>query len=366
MYNPDELKERYENLEHGKSRIAGIRDAIREADKHNDLPFQVYFRMQLCHESNFYDDSMDMMIVFPEALALVDKHPDIPATHYNDDVYKDGIDQILWVYKWILGACIDYPQIPLEDCMNFFEDFKKRCLAYGYNLKPYYSNLAWLYKYIDVDKQEQYLKEFAKLPRDGNADCAACDRNAEIDAYLKKGDLKTAERLARDIENFTLTCGDRISAWLRMKGYFMVYYMDQKDFETAERYCRLIERNLNGETEFEKWDDFLYCYTHTNMGKALKIYKEHWKDWIKERCPNDSFDHDCSCWVFFRELAKERKRKTIKLNLDSTFPLYREDDTYVIEELADFYYKRSLDTALKFDKRNGSDWFQRELERVGS
>ena len=51
MYNPDLLKQQYEQLENGKVRISGMYEAIKQADENNDVPFQLYFRIELCDES---------------------------------------------------------------------------------------------------------------------------------------------------------------------------------------------------------------------------------------------------------------------------------------------------------------------------
>lgn len=56
MYNPDLLKQQYEQLENGKVRISGMYEAIKQADENNDVPFQLYFRIELCDESDWYAD----------------------------------------------------------------------------------------------------------------------------------------------------------------------------------------------------------------------------------------------------------------------------------------------------------------------
>lgn len=64
-----EIKQ-YEQLENGKVRISGMYEAIKQADENNDVPFQLYFRIELCDESDWYADSLDMFVVFPKLLAL--------------------------------------------------------------------------------------------------------------------------------------------------------------------------------------------------------------------------------------------------------------------------------------------------------
>jgi len=83
MYDPVNLRSQYREMEHGKAQLAGIRAAIEAADAHKDVPYQIYFRTQFCEESVFYGDDLDMVVMFPELLALADQHPDAPATRYK-------------------------------------------------------------------------------------------------------------------------------------------------------------------------------------------------------------------------------------------------------------------------------------------
>ena len=138
MYNPIQLENEFEHFEHGKSRMSAMRSAIRKADEHNDLKYQIGFRIDLCYESQFYDDCFESLIVFPEVLALIDKQPDIildQSIYYH--YYLNGMKRVLVMYKLIIGTCDDFYQIPYDDCMKYFDDFKKRSISFGYNLKPY-------------------------------------------------------------------------------------------------------------------------------------------------------------------------------------------------------------------------------------
>ena len=365
MYDPAGLREKYRKMEHGKAQMAGIRAAIEEADAHKDVPYQIYFRTQFCEESQFYGDDLDMLVMFPELLALADRYPEAPTTQHNSG-FQNSYAHVLWVYKWLLEDCAQFYQIPMEDCMRFFEDYRQRCMAFGYNLRPYYEYLYFFYDSMEDPRREEAFAMFAKLPHDRNCNCRACERNLEIEYYLKHDDLIKAGRLSREIENRTLICGtkERNKAWLRMKRQYMQYYLRKKDYEKIAEYCRLVERNRNGEREFECWSEFMEGYAYVDMGKALKIYKKCWKDWLGERCPADIYDINRRACVFFRELRKVNKREFIKINFDATFPLYQESGKYQMEELYEFHYNRAKEVAEKFDARNGTDTYCKRLERV--
>ena len=67
---------------------------------------------------------------------------------------------------------------------------------------------------------------------------------------------------------------------------------------------------------------------------------------------------------FFKQLAGECADGMIKLQLDNSFPLYQESGKYNIAELCDYYYQRARETAEKFDKRNGTDYYIKKLEML--
>ncbi len=365
FYDPENMKDAYDEMEHGHSKIAAIRSAVAAADAQVDTPYRIFFRLQLCRESVFYGDGLDMMVIFPEILAIIDQYPDTPTTVFNSE-YIDSMDHILWVYKWLLEECENFYQVPMADCQKFFEDFKTRSLAYGYNLRPYYYYRYSFYEETgQAEAAEEAFHKFMEIPRDGNSDCEACECNSIVNFYLKRGDPERAAELAREIENLTLTCGHGgRGAWLRLKKHYMEYYLNRKDFAEAEKYCRVMERYMTEDSEYQRWDDFLYCYAHTNMGKALKIYKEHWKEWQENRAPSEIFSMSKNIACFLKKLLKERTNKTIRLPLDASFPLYQESERYRLDALYDYYYGRALEVARRFDARNGTDCYCRRLERA--
>ena len=145
--------------------------------------------------------------------------------------------------------------------------------------------------------------------------------------------------------------------------------MKKKDFESAEKYIRQLEKKsaTSKKTEYDYRQEYLEYYTYTDIGKALSIYKKNWKEWQTERCPLDDFNNNNLVYKFFLELAKQQKSGTIKLELDNSFPFYSENGVYKIEELKKDYYNKAKEIALKFDQRNGTNYYQKELgEEYGS
>lgn len=363
MYDPIQIKIENDRLAHGKPRLAGIRNAIAEADKNNDIPFMIYYRADMCNESTFYDDRMDLFIIFPELLAIIDEYPDAGVTVFNSQ-FRNSMEHVVWVYKWVIVSSVRFYQISLADCFKYFEDYKKRVLAMGYNLRNYYSVLCDFYKYIDETRSIQYFNEYMKLPRDGSSNCAACDRNDEIAFYLDQGDIVKAKQLAEDIESFKLTCGEMKdkSAWFSLKTKYIEYYLAQKDYIWAEECGTILERNINERTDYQYWDKLLYCYAHTDMGKALTIYKKHWMDWLNWREPMQAFEMNWNICGFLKlMLEAEGNNEMLKLPYNKKFPLFRKDQQYRILDIYRYYYEKANDVGAKFDCRNGTDYFNKRM-----
>ncbi|MCI9079693.1 MAG: hypothetical protein HFH68_12380 [Lachnospiraceae bacterium] len=360
-YNPEKLKDYYEEFPHGKPRMDGIKAAIEAADQNNDVPFMIYFREQICHEACFYGDSMYLMVVFPEMLSIIDRYPDTPSTQF-DSGYVNALDHILWVYKWLIDECSSFYQIPMDDCLKFFEDYKKRSVSFGYNLKPYYRALYNFYVF-DEEKRADAFYNFEKIPRDSNSDCKACERNTEIGFYLDKGDFGRAVELSKDIENFKLKCGNYWDAWLRMKISFLDYYLNSCMFEEASEIAGLLEHRINEyeKIEYQAWDLIINCYAHTKPGRALRLYKKHWKQ-LEDGTPHDLFDSASNICCFWDRIRRDG-RETVRLHLDRTFSLYNEENIYKTEDLFNYYYSLAKDIAGKFDKRNNASSYMETLAK---
>lgn len=73
-------------------------------------------------------------------------------------------------------------------------------------------------------------------------------------------------------------------------------------------------------------------------------------------------DYSKGVWVCFDALAK--RQQTVELVLPKAFPLYREDDVYDCASLARWFYEQAKTIGQRFDKRNGSDYFEVDLARA--
>ncbi len=112
-YKMENLVFGYRKLGHGKARAAAIRCAIEQADLNNDIPYMVFLREELCSESLWYLNGLDVITIFPEILALIDRYPDVSLTRFQKGE-PDIIKPVLWLYEALLSVCSDFYQVSLQ------------------------------------------------------------------------------------------------------------------------------------------------------------------------------------------------------------------------------------------------------------
>lgn len=357
-YNPEKLVYGYRKLGHGKARASAIRYAINQADINNDIPYMVFFREELCHESSWFLDELDVVTVFPELLSLLDKHPDAGYTPFRHG--RDVQTDILEMYGHLLDACLSFYQIAFEDCVNFYNDYKKRLVASGYSPREAYVNFVEFYLETGhMESAKKYLKKTRAVPF-AQSDCIACATVTEIKYYLLNNEKEKADRLAEKIENGTLRCKGSLSdSLLRLKQHYLKYYILHGSYDKAAEAAYVLERSGSEVKVHNRWASFMCAYASQKPGRGLRIYKKHWKEWEDE---NDQYERyyefkDAACFFKYLKNSKE----TIKLDMASTFPLYNNTSIYSTEKLCQYYYGEAENIADKFDKRNGTDKFANEL-----
>ncbi|MCI8747816.1 MAG: hypothetical protein HFH67_08115 [Lachnospiraceae bacterium] len=355
-YNADKLIKNYMRMEHGKARTAAMRYAMEQADLNNDLEYMLYFRMELCDETEWYGNGLDNVTVFPELLAILDNSP------ASRKIYNMTGD-ILWTYESLLSVCTDYYQVSLEDCINFHNDFKKRWTAYGRGLREPYRMLCGFYINAGYpEKAGKALSVFKTSPME-NYDCTGCAANTELKYYLKINEKEKADMIAMKIEDGTFTCGSSLSNSIpRMNKCYLNYYLLHGEYEKAAEKAYILEHYRSSVIDYKLWASFMCAYVYTNTGRGLRIYKKHWKDIENEQRPGYMYCSFKDAACFFTGLKRVKGENTVKLPMDSTFPLYNEENIYNIDSIASYYYKKAEDVAKKFDKRNGTGKYASELE----
>ena len=337
---------------HGRQKMLLLRKGWEIADKEKEYDLQILFRILYIQESVFYDDAMEMFLVYPEILKIYDQYE--KEYGYDSDEYD-----ILWYYKWLIENATDFYQVSIEQFELFFEDCKKRYLQKGYSLRPIYQHRYIFYLNIDKEMAREAYTEFVNCDRDAMSDCHACERSSEVGYFLAMGEPDRAASKAAPLLNGQLTCGEEPEVTL---GRFLYYYNGkiadgERDYvalalEVCEKIRRSNERN--GIVPF-LIPQVLLFYAMENPTKALNYYKKNWSFYETCKNPTTRFWFAIAALRFFKNMGE---KKTYKMKMERSYPFYNENDTYDVEMLRKYYRDVALDIAKKMDARNRNTVFR--------
>ena len=347
----DEIDELVESTTHGRNRMELCRKAWEKADKYEYYMQQMYYRLEYMRESAFYDDNLEMYVVYPSILKLHDQH-------IKEYGYDSFTETVIWRYKWLLGDAADFYQISQKQFEMFSEDFKKRCIQNGYSLRSYYQKRFEFYKYIDAEKAAECYHQFLKCNRDDLSDCHACERYTEVEYLLNIDELAQALDKATPILRGELTCKEEPEG---VYGSLLRYYnqkmkkgnMEYK--EAAGEICEKLRQSMvrRGVAEDCAVDILMY-YSLAEPNKALGYYKKKWSLFETNRNPEVKLHFAIAAMQFFNNL---KGKTSYKMSLDATFPFHNEKNVYNVAELKSYYRTAAEEIAEKLDQRNGSSHY---------
>lgn len=341
---------------HGEPSLILFRAAVKEADADGDFLYRFYRRMEFIKESVFHGDGMDALVEFPTAMRIFDEQAVKGLTD------EDDCSKLLWSFKYLLDACKGYYQVTVLQFENFLEEYKKRCIEYGYSLRTYYRIKMEFFRRVDSEKEEDGFKNFPKDRRDKLSDCVACDLNSEVEYLLFHGEREAARSKAQKLFSRTLYCGEVPE--ITYEAFTLdnckriargeIVNIEEAD-ETCLNYANAIRyRNI----AVDGFGVPMLYYALTGSNKALPWFKRYSSLFETFRGPVYKFYFAMGAFAFFDSLGKE----TYKMKIGVDFPFYNEEGIYDVKQLKDYYYSFALDVATKLDGRNGTDSFKQELD----
>lgn len=352
----DDLYNQIDAAPNGKASMEICRKAWELADKYHYYDGQIDYRLQYMSQSVYYDDILEIFVVYPQIIKLHDEH-------IKEHGYDENTRDILWLYKWLLENAQAFYQISLEQFELFCEDFKKRCIQHNYSLRAYYQFRFLFYQNIDKDKVKEYYEEFSKCNRDDMSDCHACERSKEVEFFLTIGEKDKADSRFLPLSMKKLTCADEPE---NTYGIYLRYYNQElakgnvEYMDAAKKICEKVRHAIvHKGTATTYTGDILMYYAIAEQGKALDYYKKNWNFFEKNRNPMLKFWFATAAVHLFNHL---KDKKSYKMSMPTTFPFYNEENVYDVGQLKTYYLDYAQDIAVKMDKRNGTNYYEKILE----
>ncbi len=350
MFEPQQKIHQINNMEHGAARLEAIAEAVKDADEAGQHYWRLYFRYQYITESTIHGDNFKGMVCFPEYLRIFDEHPEL-----QDDMYHD----VMWAFKWLIGNLDDYYQIPLDEVMHYFEEFRKRSQQYGFSLRTYYMKLTTFWLEVNPEEAFKAYENFKRFPRNRNSDCEACELNYEMKIELARNHPEQALKIAEPILQHQKHCAEIPHVTY---ANLARYYFLHENFSETAYYANLCYELIQGKPEFLREAGWLLeIYSRIDSNQGWKLFKYSLEHFMKCHNPMMKMLFARGAWRLLETISGELE--FVHSPLLGVLPLKPSGDGWNTRELADFFYETAKEISQKLDSRNQRNHFLPLLEQ---
>lgn len=349
----------FDEMKAGPQKLAYAECAIKEADACKDDKERFYWRIDYISELYFYGDMVkcipaadELSRIFEEKLCAGDRYG-YEEREVFADIYVLAIDMAI-------GAACSVPQISMQKLDELHAHYDKAIRKFGIPKRNYWWSRVLQWKYADIEKALEYLeKGNAEEPDYELWDCKACERTRTIELYLLAGRRKEADALAMPVlkHELNLVCKDTFpQLWSLYSKEELLHGNREAAFTYADKLYRKREKTQG---DLGYMGLVLRCFALVNTDRALTVFIR-FLPWTFDMWDGRKlYEFYAGAWVLFCVL--EGQSPTIKMNLPPKFELWQEDGVYETSRLKEWYYKKASELAAAFDRRNGSDYFMRDL-----
>lgn len=339
-----------EGAKDGPEKIGVLEEAVRHADAAGDLRLRYAAREDLVEAAYFGGAPDKAVVAYTWCLAQFDRHPG------EFDEWR-----LLWRYKWMVNVIPDFPQIPREQIYEMIEDMERRFRRGGYGLRSVYQYRYRVARFVgERDEAIRYYKLAQAERADGVSDCQACQIDEQSSFRVYVGDDAGALDTARPLVNlryFCRTVPERTFARLLLPLLRLNRAEEAADYHRQG--YRLSEARNHGSIEYVS-DHIVYLALAVNPLLAARMMAKHYRWSEANHNPHERFIFYRAAWLALDLLAGQGLTE-VALRLPPTFPLSEEACLYETARLRDWFSARALEIARRFDARNGTDYFTREL-----
>lgn len=346
----DDLVDEAWDLPHGEVQVRLLEEAVRLADVVRDLNIMFRTRMSLINSAAFSGHTEKAMPAFAWCLAQFEKEP---------DRYQHQEHSLLWSFKYILHAADEFPQLTrgqVEELRDQMADLYDRC---GYNMRPvHYTRMGFATGIGDRQLARESYESFRSVPRDGMADCIACEADGEIEYFDLVDEPEKVVKAAGPS-----LIGQRSCQEVPHRTYaFVLRSLAQlKRYEEADEYQRKGYRLIRDNSKFlvHVALHMAYLLHRGRREPALRMLERHLPWALDTFYLSARFLFYVSAKRTLDCFAGSRRKK--KLNLPQTFPAYNPSGSYDLAELIGWLDGEVSALGARFDARNENHFFTQDL-----
>jgi hypothetical protein len=337
-------------LPYGPARSAALDSVFRHADAAGEEKFAFDGRLDAIWDYSRGGDKAREFLAFSWCLATYDRQPEIA------DEY--AAHHLLWVFKWIVAALPDFPDVPLERTYAVLDDMQRRYQLGGHSLHAVYQH-RWVVAQAvgDDDGAEHWYAQMLHAPRGSLSDCRGCVPTDQVWYLARLG--RNAEAVEAGTPALDATCAAQPKGILTamLVPYLRTGMLDEavRAHVTAYRQVRHERDNLA-----KCGEHALFCGLTGNEARGLEIVEQH-LPWLDRPCTPHSELWFCSgaAQVLGRLCETGKGDLTLQRRTDDGSARWETTVAHTRDEMA----ARARELAARFDARNGNTATSERISR---
>ncbi len=171
---------RCRQLPNGRAKAQRLESLAEQARETGDHHVEAEVLISLSNAYEYSSERERIPLPVGRVLQLLDRFP---------AEVGDLSHTIHWHLKWLTGALIDNPEVPLSTIDRWLDECESRYRQCGYSPRPVHAHRSRLARSLgdDVTASAQMVASMAAT-RDQMSDCAACEQNGFGEARAAAGD----------------------------------------------------------------------------------------------------------------------------------------------------------------------------------
>lgn len=338
-----------QNLKNAEDQIILLKQAISLADANNDEDWGFDLRMDLIRTEQFTAHSEESFPAFAWILNTYDNTPDL----YSEE-------DILQEYKWLAAVSYNNLRINRKQIEDIFEDFKSRCLKGGFSLREYY-NIITNYSLFMGDKIAA-RKHLNLRDKEASDTLSSWSNDMITTIYVEMFESDFDKAIVHINDFVNNQSSHKMNSIPVYSG--LIYYLGGKmNDKRVTKYFNEADDEFSklSVLPFQLYEVTLMMYYMSKKNKTRAwAYFEKYVNLELDAEPAVRFDFAASVL----HLLKIENENRILDMISNRQPYYREDNTYHLKDLYNYYLDMATNLAKRFDERNGNAHFMEQLDEV--
>jgi cellulose synthase operon protein C len=346
-HSEDELEnllEQASQMPYGTAQIALVEQVIAHADAGHFEELSFRARVQATTSYVYGGEPARSFVTFSWSLAEFDRDP---------VRYARSQHTLMWQFKSTITGLTKFPEVPLARTYAVLDEMERRWRDGGHSLHAVYQRRHLVARHVgDLAGAEEFYRQWVNAPRDQLSDCLGCDPALKAYWLALQGRDEEAVALAEPVLAGRLTCSEQPQGVLTvlLKPYLRTGRLEQAR-DAHRRAYRLHRPNIADLGDVAEHLEF--CALTGNEARGIEILERH-IGWL-DRAPSPF----AAMWFATASaLLLGRAEASGGTNLLIRRPAHqdRPAGTVPAPALRAELTALALDTAARFDERNGTDY----------